>query len=117
MGINNLTKDAVIINHQFSMHDLIELFDVNPDKKQKIPVLGLILGRSRLIINKNKHVFSNSRVRSSHKILILLTTASHIDRKERSDKVLISYKIPHIRSGWHDKTLDCRVSKDLLMGH
>jgi len=30
-------------------------------------------------------------------------------RRERSNKVLISYKIPHIRSGWHDKTHDSRV--------
>jgi len=35
--------------------------------------------------------------------------ACHLDRRERSDKVLISYNIPHIRSGWHDKTHGSRV--------
>jgi len=31
---------------------------------------------------------------------MLFTASCHIDRKVRSDKVLISYKIPHIRSEW-----------------
>jgi len=32
-------------------------------------------------------------------ILILLTATSHLDRLDRSDKVVISYKIPHLHPG------------------
>ena len=42
-------------------------------------------------------------------ILILLTATSHLDRMDRSDKVLISYKIPHLHPGWHDRNNECRV--------
>ena len=48
-----------------------------------------------------------------HKILIQLTAEWHLDRKERSDKVLLSYKIPHIRAGWYNNTRDCRVFEKL----
>jgi len=34
----------------------------------------------------------------------------HFERREKSDKALISYKIPHIRSGWHSKIRDCRAN-------
>jgi len=46
----------------------------------------------------------------SSKIFILFAASWHFERRERFDKVLISYKNPHIRSGRHDKTLDCRVN-------
>ena len=45
-----------------------------------------------------------------YKTLILLTAEWHLDRKERSDKVLLPYMILLIRFGWHDKTRDCRVN-------
>ena len=51
-----------------------------------------------------------SWVMNSHMMLILLTAACHLERREISDKLLIYYKIPHTRSGWHDKTHDCRIS-------
>jgi len=38
----------------------------------------------------------------------------HLDLKERSVKVRISYKVLHILSGWHYKTRDCRAVKYLL---
>ena len=40
--------------------------------------------------------------------LILLTGKCHLNRRDRYDKVLISYKIIYIRSGSHDKTRDPR---------
>ena len=55
-----------------------------------------------------------SWVTCSRKILILLATACHLDLKERSVKVRISYKVLHILSGWHYKTRDCRAVKNLL---
>ena len=55
-----------------------------------------------------------SWVTCSRKILILLATACHLDLKERSVKVRISYKVLHILSGLHYKTWDCRAVKNLL---
>ena len=37
------------------------------------------------------------------------TAACHLDRMEIYDKVMITYKIPHLGSGGHDNTRDCRV--------
>jgi len=42
-------------------------------------------------------------------ILILLTESFHHDRMDRSDKVLISYNIPHLHPGGHDRNNEYRV--------
>jgi len=39
----------------------------------------------------------------------VLTAACHLDRMEISDKVLITYKIPHILSDRYNKTRDFRL--------
>jgi len=38
-----------------------------------------------------------------------LAAACHLDLMEISDKVLISYKIPHLHPGWHDRNNECWV--------
>ena len=40
-----------------------------------------------------------------------LFTDCHLDRRERSDKILKSRKILHILTVRHDKTSDCPVNK------
>ena len=80
---------------------------------QLFSLLILKLSGKRLMSNCPRFfavVSSCSWVTSYRKILILLTTARYLDQRGRSDKVLISCTIPHIRSGWHYKTRDCRVS-------
>ena len=61
---------------------------------------------TRWILSKN---IMYSWVTSSRKIPILFTKACHLDRRDRSDKVLLSCKIPHIHLGWHEKIRDCRI--------
>jgi len=39
-----------------------------------------------------------------------MTTPCLLDRGVRSDNVLISYMLLHIRSEWHDKTRVCSVN-------
>ena len=55
-----------------------------------------------------------SWVTCSRIILILLASACHLDLKERSVKVRISYKVLHILSGWHYKTRKCRAVKNFF---
>ena len=85
----NLTF-AVAIKHMFVFHE-------NSEQGQHIPLLIIIA----VLLAWTPHVaiVKNSGVTSYRKILILLTTACHLDRRERSDKVLISYNIPHLSSG------------------
>ena len=80
---------------------------------QLISLLKLKLSGKRLMSNCPRFfavVSSCSWVTSSRKILILLTTGCLFDRRKRSDKILISCKIPHIRSGWIEKLRSCRVT-------
>ena len=53
---------------------------------------------------------------SFRKILILLTLTCHLEQRERSDKVLISYKIPHIRLVQDDTTKLVTVEYTKLRG-
>jgi len=39
-----------------------------------------------------------------------MTTPCHLDRRDRSDNVMISYKFIRISSEWHDKTRVCSVN-------
>ena len=43
--------------------------------------------------------------------MILLFTDCHLDRRERSDKILKLSMILHILSARHDKNSDCPVNK------
>jgi len=53
---------------------------------------------------------------SFSKILILLTLTCYLEQRERSDKVLISYKIPHIRLVQDDTTKLVTVEYTKLRG-
>jgi len=85
----NLTF-AVAIKHMFVFHE-------NSEQGQHLPLLIIIA----VLLAWTLHVAIVKKLVSNEfrKILILLTTACHLDRREKSDKVLISYKIPHLRSG------------------
>jgi len=39
-----------------------------------------------------------------------MTTPCHFDRRDRSDNILISYMLRHIRSEWHVTTRVCSVN-------
>jgi len=88
----------VIIQTDFTV---LQTAEVDFKKNQKFLFFVLF----SLLVN---HVFS------SRKILILLATPCHLDLKDRSVKVWISYKALHILSGWHNKIRDCRAVKNLF---